>query len=102
MLRTAQVRNYFTPDNHPEKGEWYWADIDAMAGFAGGGEAGIQPVFIEEVFGTHHHTVCIYLSNIPPEGHAGEASSRLARGFPIGRSPSVDVRNSHVSYIVTW
>ncbi|KAM5530516.1 hypothetical protein V8D89_015832 [Ganoderma adspersum] len=86
MLRTAQVRNYFTPDNHPEKGEWYWADIDAMAGFAGGQEAGIQPVFIEEVF----------------EGHAGEASSRLARGFPIGRSPSVDVRNSHVSYIVTW
>ncbi|KAI0735020.1 mitochondrial protein required for respiration [Earliella scabrosa] len=86
MLRTAQARNKFTPDNHPEKGEWYWADIDAMATHAGGEEAGVQPVFVEEVF----------------EGHAGEAASRLARGIPIGRSPTVDVRNSHVSYIVTW
>lgn len=51
MLRTAQVRNKFTPDNHPEKGEWYWADVDAMAAHAGGGEAGLQPVFVEEVFG---------------------------------------------------
>ncbi|KAJ8457559.1 hypothetical protein ONZ51_g11458 [Trametes cubensis] len=51
MLRTAQVRNAFTPDNHPEKGEWYWADVDAMAAFAGGEAAGVQPVFIEEVFG---------------------------------------------------
>ncbi|RPD82405.1 mitochondrial protein required for respiration [Lentinus tigrinus ALCF2SS1-7] len=86
MLRTAQVRNNFTPENHPDKGEWYWADIDAMAAHAGGEEAGVQPVFVEEIF----------------EGHAGEASSRLARGVPIGRSPSVDVRNSHLSYIVTW
>ncbi|KAI0328523.1 SURF1-domain-containing protein [Cubamyces sp. BRFM 1775] len=86
MLRTAQVRNSFTPDNHPEKGEWYWADVDAMAAFAGGEAAGVQPVFIEEVF----------------EGHAGEAASRLAHALPVGRSPTVDIRNSHVSYIVTW
>ena len=51
MLRTAQVRNKFTPENHPEKGEWYWADIDAMAAHAGGEEAGVQPVFVEEIFG---------------------------------------------------
>ncbi|TBU63797.1 mitochondrial protein required for respiration [Dichomitus squalens] len=86
MLRTAQVRNNFTPENHPEKGEWYWADIDAMAAYAGGQEAGVQPVFIEEIF----------------EGHAGEASSRLSHGVPVGRPPTVDVRNSHVSYIITW
>ena len=51
MLRTAQVRNKFTPENHPDKGEWYWADIDAMAAHAGGEEAGVQPVFVEEIFG---------------------------------------------------
>lgn len=103
MLRTAQARNKFTPDNHPEKGEWYWADIDAMAAHAGGEEAGVQPVFVEEVFGTYVllslHGVVAYTRL---EGHAGEAASRLARGIPIGRSPTVDVRNSHVSYIVTW
>ncbi|KAI9065890.1 SURF1-domain-containing protein [Trametes sanguinea] len=86
MLRTAQVRNAYTPDNHPEKGEWYWADVDAMAAHAGGEEAGVQPVFVEEVF----------------EGHAGEANTRLSHGVPVGRTPTVDIRNSHVSYIVTW
>ncbi|OBZ68603.1 Surfeit locus protein 1, partial [Grifola frondosa] len=86
MLRTAEVRNYFTPDNHPEKGEWYWVDVDAMAKYFGGERSGVQPVFVEEIF----------------EGHAGEASSRMAHGIPVGRSPTVDIRNSHVSYIVTW
>ncbi|KZT74999.1 mitochondrial protein required for respiration [Daedalea quercina L-15889] len=86
MLRTSHVRNTFTPDNHPEKGEWYWADVDAMAEHAGGEKAGVQPVYIEEIF----------------EGHAGEISSRLSRGIPVGRAPIVDVRNSHASYVATW
>lgn len=51
MLRTSQPRNAFTPDNHPEKGEWYWADVTAMSEFAGGERAGVQPVYIEEIFG---------------------------------------------------
>ena len=55
MLRTTQVRNKFTPENHPEKGEWYWADVEAMATYAGGEQAGVQPVFIEEVFGESVH-----------------------------------------------
>ncbi|KAI8981376.1 SURF1-domain-containing protein [Trametes punicea] len=86
MLRTAQGRNAFTPDNNPQKGEWYWADVGALAEHAGGEAADVQPAFIEEVF----------------EGHAGEASLRLSHGLPVGRPPTVDVRNSHVSYIVTW
>ena len=52
MLRVSQVRNSFTPDNHPEKGEWYWIDVDAMAEYAGGGKANVQPVLVEEIFGT--------------------------------------------------
>lgn len=51
MLRTSHVRNNFTPDNHPEKGEWYWADVPAMAEYAGGEQAGVQPVYVEEIFG---------------------------------------------------
>ncbi|PSS05461.1 hypothetical protein PHLCEN_2v3841 [Hermanssonia centrifuga] len=86
MLRTGQVRNIFTPDNHPEKGEWYWADVNSIAEYAGGEKAGVQPVFVEEIF----------------EGHAGDVASRIARGIPVGRSPAVDIRNSHVSYIITW
>jgi surfeit locus 1 family protein len=51
MLRSSQARNSFTPENHPEKGEWFWVDIDAMAEFAGGEQAGVQPVLVEEIFG---------------------------------------------------
>lgn len=51
MLRTKPARNLFTPDNHPEKGEWFWADIDGIAEYAGGEAAGVQPVFVEEIFG---------------------------------------------------
>jgi surfeit locus 1 family protein len=51
MLRTAGKRNRFTPDNHPEKGEWFWLDVNAMAEHAGGEPAGLQPVFVEAIFG---------------------------------------------------
>ena len=51
LLRATQARNSFTPDNHPEKGEWFWADLDAMVDYAGGEKAGVQPVLIEEMFG---------------------------------------------------
>jgi len=51
MLRTQPQKNSFTPDNKPEKGEWYWADIDAVAEYAGGTQANVQPVLVEEIFG---------------------------------------------------
>jgi surfeit locus 1 family protein len=51
MIRTSQARNTFTPDNHPDKGQWYWTDITAMSEFAGGDRAGVQPVLIEQIFG---------------------------------------------------
>src|SRR5882762_7094954 len=35
MLRDSQARNRFTPENHPEVNQWYWADLDAMTEYAG-------------------------------------------------------------------
>ncbi|OCH86046.1 mitochondrial protein required for respiration [Obba rivulosa] len=86
MLRMSSARNMFTPDNVPGKGEWHWADVDALAEYAGGQEANVQPVLIEEIF----------------EGHSGDAAFRLSRGIPIGKLPLVDIRNSHMSYVATW
>lgn len=51
MIRTSQNRNTFTPDNQPEQNQWYWTDVQAMADHAGGEAVGVQPVFIEEIFG---------------------------------------------------
>ncbi|KAI5121174.1 hypothetical protein M0805_007171 [Coniferiporia weirii] len=86
MLRTSQKRNLFTPDNHPEKDQWYWVDVDALAESAGGEAAGVQPVYIEAIF----------------EGHSGEAQLRMSRGTPVGRAPTVEIRNSHAAYVFTW
>ncbi|KAI0275040.1 SURF1-domain-containing protein [Gloeopeniophorella convolvens] len=86
MLRDSQARNNFTPDNHPEKGEWFWADVAAMADYAGGESSNVQPVLVEEIF----------------EGHAGDAAMRLSKGVPIGKVPIVDIRNAHASYVATW
>lgn len=51
MLRTSHKRNSFTPDNRPNEGAWYWADVNAMAEYAGGHTADVQPVFVEQIFG---------------------------------------------------
>lgn len=57
LLRVSQVKNNFTPDNIPEKGEWYWADVNAMANYAGGEQRGVQPVYIEAIFGASFETL---------------------------------------------
>ncbi|PFH54874.1 hypothetical protein AMATHDRAFT_135045 [Amanita thiersii Skay4041] len=86
MLRTAQQRNLFTPENKPDEGKWYWNDVPEMATYAGGEQASVQQVFVEQIF----------------EGHAGEANTRVSKGIPIGRPPTVELRNSHLSYVITW
>ncbi|KAF9527707.1 SURF1 family-domain-containing protein [Crepidotus variabilis] len=86
MLRTSPPRNAFTPDNKPEQGEWYWTDVEKMAEYAGGADAGVQAVFIEQIF----------------EGHAGESNTRISKGIPVGRAATVELRNSHLSYVITW
>jgi surfeit locus 1 family protein len=86
MIRTSQTRNAFTPDNEPTQNNWYWTDVNAMADHAGGQAAQVQPVFIEQIF----------------EGDAGEAQLHLHNGMPLGRPPTVDIRNAHLSYIITW
>ena len=61
MLRLSAKRNRFTPDNRPEKGEWYWVDVDAIAEYAGGESAGVQPVFVEAIFGGSYITFALSL-----------------------------------------
>lgn len=51
MLRTSQPRNLFTPENDPAAGKWYWTDVEGMARYAGGEAAGVQPVFVQQIFG---------------------------------------------------
>ncbi|KAG8849710.1 surf-like protein [Tulasnella sp. 330] len=86
MLRLQQTKNAFTPENKPEMGEWYWPDIEQLAEYAGGKDAGVQPVLIEAI---HQGTIANRLQD-------------LNEGRPVGRSAIVDVRNEHATYAIIW
>jgi surfeit locus 1 family protein len=46
LLREPWKKNMFTPDNKPEKGEFYFPDVYQMASLTGS-----QPVWIESTMG---------------------------------------------------
>ncbi|GAM43772.1 hypothetical protein TCE0_060r18856 [Talaromyces pinophilus] len=81
LIRDPVKKNYFTPDNRPDKGEFYFPDIEQMALLTGS-----QPVLIEETM-------------VPD---LIESLNRTANGVPIGRPAQVNLRNNHLQYIFTW
>ncbi|ORX57994.1 SURF1-domain-containing protein [Hesseltinella vesiculosa] len=81
LMRLTEQPNSFTPDNVPEKNQWYWIDLDTMANLTYS-----QPLMVESV-------------SDKPSYHD---KLLIDQGVPIGRSPVVEVRNSHLQYIVTW
>lgn len=46
LLREPWTKNYFTPDNKPEEGKYYFPDVLQLAEVSGS-----QPVWIEETMG---------------------------------------------------
>ena len=47
LLRAPFKGNIFTPKNIPEKGQWYFPDLEEMAKWTGS-----DPIWIEETMGT--------------------------------------------------
>ncbi|KAF8423399.1 SURF-family protein [Tirmania nivea] len=74
-------KNMFTPENKPERGEFYFPDIEQMAGLVGA-----QPVWVEMTM----------------EPDYVETQERMRKGIPVGRPAEVNLRNNHLQYIVTW
>ncbi|EON67721.1 hypothetical protein W97_06864 [Coniosporium apollinis CBS 100218] len=81
LLREPWKKNMFTPENRPDKGEFYFPDVEEMARLSGA-----VPVWVEET--------------MKPD--LVEAYDREARGVPIGRAAEVNLRNNHTQYIFTW
>ena len=44
----------------------------------------------------------ILLLNHLTESHAGDAAMNISKGIPVGRPPTIDIRNAHLSYVITW
>ncbi|KAL1875141.1 hypothetical protein VTK73DRAFT_10278 [Phialemonium thermophilum] len=81
LLREPWKKNMFTPDNRPDKGEFYFPDVEQMAKLSGS-----QPVWIEQTMYPDINQVYDY----------------TARGIPLGRPAEVNLRNNHAQYIFTW
>ncbi|KAF2752333.1 SURF1-domain-containing protein [Sporormia fimetaria CBS 119925] len=81
LLRQAPKKNMFTPVNKPETNEWFFPDVQQMAEHTGS-----QPVWVEETM-TPDMLTNYY---------------REPRGIPIGRAPTVNLKNNHTQYIFTW
>lgn len=111
LIPAPQTANWFTPENKPKQGEWVWADVQAMAQYAGGTDANVVALLLDEIFGSCaliHLPGGLLISCWPllycsfPEGNVGEANARIAKGVPVGRAPAVAFRNEHASYAITW
>lgn len=81
LLREPWKKNWFTPNNKPEEGKFFFPDVYQMAAVVGS-----EPVWIEE-------TMAPSLL---------ETYDREAKGRPIGRAAEVNLRNNHAQYIFTW
>ncbi|KAL7620962.1 surf-like protein [Parahypoxylon ruwenzoriense] len=81
LLREPWKKNMFTPENRPDKGEFYFPDVKQMAALTGS-----QPIWIEQTM----------------EPDLLEAMELQSKGIPIGRPAEVNLRNNHAQYIFTW
>ncbi|KAK8016287.1 SURF1 family protein [Apiospora rasikravindrae] len=81
LLREPWKKNMFTPDNRPDKGEFYFPDVKQMAELTGS-----QAVWVESTM----------------EPGLLEVMDMENRGIPIGRAAEVNLRNNHAQYIFTW
>jgi len=81
LLREPWKKNMFTPENKPEKGEFYFPDVRQMAELTGS-----QPVWVEAT----------------EEPEFMQMVEYERRGIPFGRAAEVNLRNNHAQYIFTW
>jgi surfeit locus 1 family protein len=66
---------WFTPDNRPEQGLWYWYDLPAL----------------QDVLGLQLLPVVIEADASPSPG-----------GLPIGGQTRTELPNNHLQYAITW
>ncbi len=73
MLRGPGRKGWFTPDNDAANNLWFWFDLAAMADAAGVDAPALAVV-----------------------------AAPNAQGIPVGQAASVDIRNDHLQYAITW
>lgn len=97
LLREPWKKNMFTPDNKPEKGEFYFPDVGQMAELTGS-----QPIWVEATEGMLLVLTSSETLLIVTEPEFMQMVDYERRGIPFGRIAEVNLRNNHAQYIFTW
>ncbi|XP_022125447.2 surfeit locus protein 1 [Pieris rapae] len=74
IVRLTEARSPFMPKNNPVKGSWFYRDLYQMSAYLG-----CAPVWIDARGNPE-----------PPEG------------WPLPNQTRVNLRNEHMSYLITW
>ncbi|CEH15786.1 Mitochondrial protein Surfeit 1/SURF1/SHY1, required for expression of cytochrome oxidase [Ceraceosorus bombacis] len=119
--------NFFTPENDGPKGAWYHGDPKAMADWLSGPAGALPPAGQADTFAAESEDLYTPsagvtesvkgLLGLGPKGEsrvlpalfdeiftgdATQAGLRLMQGLPVGRAPSIELRNQHAVYAGTW
>lgn len=99
LIRIPPKGNMFTPRNEPEKGKWFFPSVEEMAEYSGS-----QPVWVEETMSKWGWGMILVIgvSNESTVPDLLTNYEREPKGVPIGRAPTVNLRNNHTQYIFTW
>jgi surfeit locus 1 family protein len=73
LLRSNELTNTFTPVNNPQNNEWHYRDINQIAF-----ELNTAPIFLDSVYTTP------------------------VKDGPIGGQTNIQLRNDHLTYLITW
>ncbi len=71
----GEKQKFFTPENAPAKNTWFWIDIPAIAAYT---QVDLPPFYIMEAAGPN------------------------PKILPLGRDLTVNIRNDHLQYVITW
>lgn len=75
MAHPSETPGTFTPDNNPDHNVWFYIDMPQMAKYIG---MDVQPMYVRMVG-----------SYVPGE-------------YPIKGKITIDIRNDHLEYAITW
>ncbi|OLL23083.1 Cytochrome oxidase assembly protein shy1 [Neolecta irregularis DAH-3] len=81
LVRPHPRKNIFTPENKPHEDKFYFTDVPQMVELTMS-----KPIYLENII----------------EDDDFKADMDAKCGIPIGRNPTINLSNNHLSYIFTW
>lgn len=103
IVRVPGSPGWLTPQNRPDKNEWYYLDLSAMAG-----SVGVLPFVDYYIFAIGEVPLAsereAEKASVGEGGDSGAGAARSlpARTYPVPNTWRTDLPNNHLSYAITW